>query len=105
MGNKILFLPAFRIIAEMTVYAVADIDCFSDINYFSLCIVKIIDTGSRWQYLKMLFGNIGWQALLFWISQQAFRNKIFFIIFPEFAENFYCRFSIATGTMKAIGPM
>ena len=43
--HKILFLPAFWIIAEMTIDPVTDIIGFAHINNFPFFVVEIIDSG------------------------------------------------------------
>lgn len=96
MLHKILFLPAFRIIAEMTVDPVPDIIRFANVYHFALLIMKIVDTGRVGQLIKMIFRYMRRQDGLFGISLQAFLNMLFFIICQQQLKYFYCCFRITT---------
>src|SRR6476661_5046553 len=86
VSQKVLLLPAIRIIAKMAVDPCADVFGFTYINYFSLLIMEIINAGCLWQDIKITLRHIVWQYLLFGIAPQACLYMVLNVICQQFLK-------------------
>src|SRR3954451_4745291 len=83
----------------MTYYTLLQTFGFANINYLTLCIMKIIYTRCIGQTFHLLIWKIRRQYLFTIFSFQKFPDQFFTACIQDFLEQYGCRVCIPSGTM------